>query len=162
MKILLPIDGSSCSARAIDTVLRDFDPATTEVHVVHAIERCASVPPYLAFAEGPTAAEDALESYADERQREEAKAWRAVERLQLAGFKVTVDVQVGNAVGVILESAVAWRPDRIVMGSHGRSGLPRLLLGSVARGVRRAAPCTVDVISSATESAAGTNQTGRS
>lgn len=162
MKILLPIDGSSCSARAIDTVLRDFDPATTEIHVVHAIERAASVPPYLAFAEGPTAAEDALESYADERKRQEANALREVERLQLAGFKVTVDVRVGSTIGVILESAAAWQPDRIVMGSHGRSGLPRLLFGSVASDVRRAAPCTVDVISSARESAAGTNRTGRS
>jgi nucleotide-binding universal stress UspA family protein len=162
MKILLPIDGSSCSARAIDTVLSDFDPATTEIHVVHAIERSASVPPYLAFAEGPTAAEDALESYADERQREEAKALRAVERLQLAGFEVTVEVRIGSTVGVILESAAAWQPDRIVMGSHGRSGLPRLLFGSIARDVRRAAPCTVDVISSARESVAGRNRTGKS
>jgi nucleotide-binding universal stress UspA family protein len=162
MKILLPVDGSFCSARAIDTILRDFDPATTEVRVVHAIERTASVPPYLAFAEGPTASEDALESYTDERQRAETKALLEVERLQLAGFKVTVDVQVGSTLGVILETAAAWRPDRIVMGSHGRSGLPRLLLGSVANDVRRAAPCSVDVISIARASAAGTSRTGPS
>jgi nucleotide-binding universal stress UspA family protein len=162
MKILLPVDGSSCSARAIDTVLRDFDPATTEVHVVHAIERAASVPPYLAFAEGPSAADDVLESYAGERQREEAKALTEVERLRSAGFEVTVDVHVGSTAGVIFESAAAWQPDRIVMGSHGRSGLPRLLLGSIASDVRRAAACTVDMISGATESTDETNQTGKS
>jgi nucleotide-binding universal stress UspA family protein len=147
MKILLPVDGTSCSARAIDTILSNFDPATTEVHVVHAIERTVSVPLYLAFAEGPTAGEDALESYEAERQREEAKASQEVERLRAAGFKVTVDVHVGSTIGVILESAAQWQPDRIVMGSHGRTGLPRLLLGSIASDVRRAAPCTVDVVS---------------
>jgi nucleotide-binding universal stress UspA family protein len=120
------------------------------------------VPPYLAFAEGPTAAEDALESYADERQRQEAIALQEVERLRSAGFKVTVDIRVGSTVGVILDCAAEWQPDRIVMGSHDRSGLPRLLFGSIARDVRRAAPCTVDVIASARESAAGPNRTGRS
>jgi nucleotide-binding universal stress UspA family protein len=162
MKILLPLDESTCSARAIDTVLRDFDPASTEVCVVHAVERSTGVPPYLAFAEGPTAAEDALESYAGELEREEAKARRQVERLRSAGFKVTVDVRVGSTVGAILDAAAECRPDRIVMGSHDRSRLSRLLVGSVARDVCRAAPCVVDVVSGATESAAGTNRTGRS
>ena len=131
MKILLPIDESPCSAKAIETVLRDFDPAATEVCVVHAIERDAAVPAYLAFAEGPTAVDDVLASYTGEREREQSKAMQAVRRLLSAGFKVTAEVRVGSAPGVILECAAEWHPDRIVMGSHGRSGLPRLLLGSL-------------------------------
>lgn len=146
MKILLPIDESPYSARAIETVVRDFDPATTEVCVVHAIERDAAVPPYLAFAEGPSAVDDALESYAGECEREKSRAMQAVERLLSAGFKVTAEVRVGSALGVILECATEWHPDRIIMGSHERTGLPRLLFGSVAEDVSRAAPCTVDVV----------------
>jgi universal stress protein E len=146
MKILLPIDESPCSAKAIDTVIRDFDPAMTEVCVVHAIERDAAVPPYLAFAEGPTAADDVLASYADEREREKSKAMQAVRKLLSAGFKVTAEVRVGSAPGVILDCAAEWRPDRIVMGSHQRTGLPRALFGSVAGDVSREAPCTVDIV----------------
>jgi nucleotide-binding universal stress UspA family protein len=146
MKILLPIDESPCSAKAIETVLRDFDPATTEVCVVHAIERDAAVPAYLAFAEGPTAVDDVLASYVSEREREKSRAMQAVGRLLSAGFKVIAEVRVGSAPGVILDCAAEWHPDRIVMGSHNRAGLPRLLFGSVADDVRRAAPCTVDVV----------------
>jgi universal stress protein E len=146
MKILLPIDESPYSARAIETVLRDFDPATTEVCVVHAIERDAAVPPHLAFAEGATAVDDVLASYEGERDREKSKAMQAVDRLLSAGFRVTAEVRVGSAPSVILECAAEWRPDRIVMGSHDRSALPRLLLGSVAHDVSRAAPCAVHVV----------------
>lgn len=146
MKILLPIDDSSCSATAVDAVIRQFDPKATEICVVHAVERSGSVPPYLAFAEGPTAAADVLESYAGERTRQEAIAMRTVERLRSAGFTATLDVRVGNARDVILECAADWRPELIVIGSHGRTGLPRLLLGSVAQGVSRAASCSVQVV----------------
>jgi universal stress protein E len=146
MKILLPIDESPCSLMAVETVIREFDPATTEVCVVHAIERDAAVPPYLAFAEGPTAVDDVLASYAGEREREQSRAMQTVRRLLSAGFKVIAEVRVGSAPGVILDCAAEWRPDRIVMGSHERAGLPRLLFGSVARDVRRAAPCDVEVV----------------
>jgi nucleotide-binding universal stress UspA family protein len=146
MKVLLPIDESPCSARAIETVVRDFDPATTEVCVVHAIERNVGVPSYLAFAEGPTAVDDVLASYGSECEREKSKAMQAVKRLLSEGFKVTAEVRVGSAPGVILECAADWHPDRIVMGSHERTGLPRLLFGSVAGDVCRAAPCAVDVV----------------
>jgi nucleotide-binding universal stress UspA family protein len=47
---------------------------------------------------------------------------------------------------VNLDCAAEWHPDRIVMGSHERAGLPRLLFGSVATDVSRAAPCAVDVV----------------
>jgi nucleotide-binding universal stress UspA family protein len=146
MKILLPIDESPCSATAIDAVIRDFDPASTEIRVVHAVERSGSVPAYLAFAEGPTAADDVLESYAGERQQQEAETMRAVERLRAAGFKVTVDVRVGGPVGIILDCAADWQPDVIVMGSHGRTGVPRMVFGSLARDVSRAASCRVEVV----------------
>lgn len=146
MRVLLPIDESPRSATAIDTVIREFDPASTEVRVVHAVERSASVPPYLAFAEGPSASQGVLESYACEIERQEAKTTLAVERLRAAGFRVAVDVRVGGALGVILDCAAEWHPDRIVMGSHERTGLPRVMLGSLARDVSRAAPCRVEVV----------------
>jgi nucleotide-binding universal stress UspA family protein len=61
----------------------------------------------------------------------------------------TVDVVVEESThveGAILESARALPADLIVMGSHGRSGVERLLLGSVTEHVLRAAPCPVMVV----------------
>jgi nucleotide-binding universal stress UspA family protein len=49
----------------------------------------------------------------------------------------------GDAAGEILRVAQAKRADLIVMGTHGRTGLERLLLGSVAEQVLRSASCPV-------------------
>ena len=46
----------------------------------------------------------------------------------------------------ILQAASEWGADLIVIGSHGRDGLTRALLGSVAEGVMRQAPCPVLVV----------------
>jgi nucleotide-binding universal stress UspA family protein len=146
MRILLPIDESSCSAAAVDTILHEYDPAWTEICVVHAVERNIGVPAYAAFAEGPSAPETALATYEPECARQETIASRTVERLRAAGFKVTAEVRVGSAVGVILDCSAAWHPDVIVMGSHNRRGISRLLHGSVAHDVLRAAGCDVLVV----------------
>jgi nucleotide-binding universal stress UspA family protein len=146
MKILLPIDESSCSAAALETIIHEYDPAWTEVCVVHAIERNAGVPPYIAFAEGPSAAGAALATYARECARQETIAEKTVERLRAAGFKASAEIHVGSAVGVILDCSAAWHPDVIVIGSHGRSSVSRLVHGSVARDVRRGARCDVVIV----------------
>lgn len=146
MRILLPIDESFCSAAAIDTILHEYDPAWTEIRVVHAVERNLAVPAYAAFAEGPSAPEAGLATYEPERLRQEAIASKTVERLRAAGFAVTAEVRVGSAVGVILDCSAAWHPDLIVMGSHNRRGLSRLVHGSVANDVLRGAGCDVVVV----------------
>jgi nucleotide-binding universal stress UspA family protein len=146
MKVLLPIDESACSAAAVETVIHDYDPAWTEVCVLHAVERNVGVPPYIAFSEGPSAADTALATYAPECARQETIAHKTVERLRAAGFKATAQVQIGSAVGVILDCSAAWHPDVIVIGSHDRHGVSRLIHGSVARDVRRAAACDVVIV----------------
>ena len=55
-------------------------------------------------------------------------------------------VERGQPVAEIVSAAKAWPADLIVVGSHGRGGLQRALLGSVAEGVMRHAPCPVLVI----------------
>ncbi|MDR7544554.1 MAG: universal stress protein [Armatimonadota bacterium] len=52
----------------------------------------------------------------------------------------------GQPADVILERASRGDVDLIVMGTHGRTGLQRLLVGSVAEGVLRRAPCPVVVV----------------
>ena len=55
-------------------------------------------------------------------------------------------VPVGDPVESIVATARAWPADLVVIGSHGRDGLGRVLLGSVAEGVTRHAPCPVLVV----------------
>ena len=55
-------------------------------------------------------------------------------------------VPVGDPVELIVGAARGWPADLVVIGSHGRDGLIRVLLGSVAEGVTRHAPCAVLVV----------------
>jgi nucleotide-binding universal stress UspA family protein len=55
-------------------------------------------------------------------------------------------VPVGDPVESIVGAARGWPADLVVIGSHGRDGLGRVLLGSVAEGVTRHGPCPVLVV----------------
>jgi nucleotide-binding universal stress UspA family protein len=52
----------------------------------------------------------------------------------------------GDARAVIVDEARKWSADLIVLGSHGYSGIKRLLLGSVASSVVSHAPCSVEIV----------------
>ena len=52
----------------------------------------------------------------------------------------------GDARSVIVDEAAVWGADLIVMGSHGRAGVKRWLMGSVAHAVVGHAPCSVEVV----------------
>ncbi len=71
--------------------------------------------------------------------------WQRLRRFQAPGLTACVRHRLveGEPVAEILRAARAWNCDLIVMGTHGRTGLPRLLLGSVAERVLRQAPCPV-------------------
>lgn len=78
--------------------------------------------------------------------------WKALEdrlhRVQFPDAKVPVEhlLEEGNPSAEILRVAQERRCDLIVMGTHGRTGLHRLLMGSVAEHVVRKAPCPVLVV----------------
>lgn len=78
------------------------------------------------------------------RLRSELNFLRA--QASVAGQKPRVEVLEGDSVPVILARAAEMKADLIVMGTHGRAGLTRLLMGSVAEGVLRGAPCPVMLI----------------
>jgi nucleotide-binding universal stress UspA family protein len=145
MKILLAVDESLCSAAAAQAADL-FRPDGTEVRVVHAVEWPKELPPCYGFGEGPSAAGDVLAWRARLMSRADALVARTAERLRSAGFAASASVQEGDARAVIVEEAAEWGADLIVMGSHGRRGLDRLVLGSVAEGVMRRAPCSVQIV----------------
>jgi universal stress protein A len=64
----------------------------------------------------------------------------------ITGLKARVEVLEGEPVPVILTRATEMETDLIVIGTHRRAGLSRLLMGSVAEGVLRRAPCPVVLI----------------
>jgi len=73
-------------------------------------------------------------------------AQKALEKAVAAGVKTKVEVHVGDAYEMIAEISKKKKADIIVMGSHGRTGLTRLLMGSVTSRVIGHAPCSVLVV----------------
>lgn len=141
MKILLAIDDSRFSEAAAKSLAGQFRPEDTEVRVLHVIEPVViSEPPQM------------TPGYYPELEERIPQGRELVDRvakpLSSAGFKVTVSVATGDARTVILKDAAEWPADLIVLGSHGRKGLERFLLGSVSEAVARYAQCSVQIVRS--------------
>ncbi len=141
MRILLAIDDSAYSQAALEAVRSEFDPQTTEVLVVHALDLFVGYAGLVPM--DPSALERILE---DERKAAQALVNRAAQALLAAGFKAAPVTQKGDARSVILDQASTWRPDLIVLGSHGRKGIERFLMGSVSEAVLRLANCSVLIV----------------
>jgi len=88
--------------------------------------------------------------YVRESETDREELNRRLRQLQASDPKVFVEhyLREGDPVEEILRAAEQTRCDLIVMGSHGRTGLNRLLMGSVAEQVMRWAPCPVLVVKS--------------
>lgn len=71
---------------------------------------------------------------------------KTADSLKQKGFKVDTEVRQGDPRSEIVDEAGKWKADLIVMGSHGYTGIKRLLLGSVASSVVSHAPCSVEIV----------------
>ena len=80
------------------------------------------------------------------REQHDELAREMTSALQAAGFTAEADRRDGDAATEILEAAADWKADVIVMGSHGRTGLTRFVMGSVARNVLQHATCSVLIV----------------
>lgn len=142
MKILLAIDDSKYSDAATAALLQTARPQETEVRVIHVVE-----PPT-----PPLGAQDwgQIPIYVEIVKEEHARAKdivaRTTETLRAAGFKASFAVGDGSPKGVILQEAADWHADLIVVGSHGRRGLDKFLLGSVSEAVAGHARCSVLIV----------------
>lgn len=148
MKLLLALDDSTFGDGVVDAVIAHFRPDGVEARVLHVLEWPAPLPLSLAFAEGGSAALDVEAFHEAARHRGHSVVAAAARRLAAAGFSVTDEVREGDARHAILDCAEHWQADMIVVGSHGRRGLGRFLLGSVSEGVVRHAGCSVYVVRS--------------
>ncbi len=68
---------------------------------------------------------------------------RMADELRQGGIEAEAECREGDAATELLAAARAWKADVIVMGTHGRTGLARLVLGSVARNVLHHSSCSV-------------------
>ncbi|PSH04149.1 MAG: universal stress protein [Acidobacteria bacterium] len=139
MKILLATDGSSFSDAAAQSITKQFRSQDNEVRVLSVVEPFSITPmPQMAPGYHP--------ELDDQIHRAKALVERTAETLAEAGFSVSTSVVTGDAKTVIIEEAAQWQADLVVVGSHGRKGLGRFLLGSVSEAVARHTNCSVEIV----------------
>jgi nucleotide-binding universal stress UspA family protein len=141
MRILLAIDDSRFSEAATQAVMR-LRSEGTELDVLHVIAPIDSSPSYsyAVHAKDIQAVQQTLEENARKLLA------HAEQSLSRAGFEVHTTMKTGDPRATIVDFAASRKCDLIVMGSHGRRGLDRLLMGSVAEFVAHHASCSVEII----------------
>lgn len=139
-KILVAMDGSKPADRAFETALGEARVWKAEIHVVYVVESglFSSLPMdntlEIIYSVLQKEGEDVLEA-----ARKEADA---------AGVPFTAHLQQGHAGSQIVSLAEDLGADLIVLGSYGKSGVDRLLLGSVTDYVVQNSPVTTTVVRS--------------
>jgi nucleotide-binding universal stress UspA family protein len=142
MKILLAVDNSKFSEAATEAVLKLVKPQDTRVRVLSVKEQPAHL-----TAGGMAGYDPELDNELKEEVTEgEELVSKTAELLRSKGFEVTSSAEWGDPKYKIIDIAEEWGADLIVLGSHGRSGLRRFLMGSVSEAVARHAHCSVTIV----------------
>ena len=138
-RILVPIDGSATSEHALQEAIKMAD-GKARFHLLYVLEEIYSLD-----AEGYAFIDYAALQQAVRHSGERTLAL-AAKKVRQSGMEAETALLEANGeriASVIEGEARHWQADLIVIGTHGRSGLNRLLLGSVAEGVVRVASVPV-------------------
>jgi universal stress protein A len=139
MKILIGVDDSPHAQAALDFVRRMKWPDGTRAILVSAIR-----PPVTVYSEIQVPAALQTERILEDQiQYHQEIVSRAEKRLREAGLLTEARVLEGDPREVLVETARSEGVDLLVVGSHGRTGLAKLLMGSVASHVMGHASCNV-------------------
>ena len=129
LKILLSTDGSEQSQRAEPHAVRLYKNAPVALHVLY-----VQIPVQSGHARMFVSKQDLDTFYQDEGEKALAETCRLLEQ---AGVPYSKHMRVGSVAETIAQFAKEQQCDQIIMGTHGRSGLKHVLMGSVATDVVR-------------------------
>ena len=136
--ILVPVDFSESSGKAAAAACTLGGTAGAKIHLLHAY-----MIPVAPAGPGQTVSKQYVDQFvADSKARLQELGSKLCDGAALGPFLV----ESGDPRDVILEQAQKLHADLIVMGTHGRRGITRALLGSVAESVVRTAHCSVLVV----------------
>ncbi|MFD1514723.1 universal stress protein [Halomarina rubra] len=135
--VLVPLDGSEQAEAALDYALDLFPDARFSLLAV--------IDPAAGFS-GTGAPGTSEVWYRNAREEASDRLTAGRERVDADGHAVATHVETGRPARVITQFAEEHGVDHVVVGSHGREGVSRLLIGSVAEAVVRRSPVPVTVV----------------
>jgi len=139
-KILVPVDGSPTSNQGLDEAIKLARLTNAKLKLLHAVDLVSfAVAPEAGMAATPELL--ALVREGAQHILDEARA-----RVEAGGRQaetLLVDTLAGRVCDLVADEATRWGADLIVIGTHGRRGVGRLVLGSDAEQIARLAPAPV-------------------
>jgi nucleotide-binding universal stress UspA family protein len=139
MKILVALDGSDNSSRALEFIeARQWHPAD-EFLLVSVVEPDKAD---VSMSQAITSTDNAI--FSDAEKLLAAASEKLINSLTVQ--KINTSILSGPVTDCLIALAKDYSCDLIVMGSQGRTGVGRILMGSVAESVLRQAPCSVQIV----------------
>jgi nucleotide-binding universal stress UspA family protein len=135
-RVLCPTDFSEFSTAALTYAAALAASYGSAVRVLHVLTPFPIVAP-LGDVPGN------VQLYESQRVQGQRALEAEAARVRRPGMAVDVELRDGSAVQEVLAAAQEWQADLLVLGTHGRGGVERLVLGSVAEKVLRKATCAV-------------------
>ena len=134
-RILVPVDGSATSMQGLNEAMRLATDQRARLQVLNVVDELGVLQSLDMY--GVTDVGELIEGLreAGRKTLEEAAALTRRRRVK-AEFRL-VESRTSRVCDVIVDAAKKWRADLIIMGTHGRRGMTRMLLGSDAEGVLR-------------------------
>ena len=142
MKVLIAVDGSEYSMNALDFLAERPWKEGDEFKILAVME---TLPMEFGLGHLPETAQSYIDGMREECEKIVKEAEAKLSQ-NLPGHKIEALVVSGIVVDQICDTAADWHADLVVMGSHGRKGLERFLLGSVAEEVLKRDGCSVEIV----------------
>ena len=142
-RVLIPVDGSQTSNRALTTALQLARETGGLVRLLYVVEELAHLSGYDQFAVS-SADMAAIVRESGQKVLDDSMAIAAAAGVQVD--HVLVDTFTQRLGEVVAAAAKAWHADLVVVGTHGRRGIGRVLMGSGAEEIIRLAPVPVLVV----------------
>lgn len=148
--ILVPIDGSATATRGLDEAIAFARLTGASVRLLHVIDELVFVS---GFETGTTYAKDVVPRLRQQGEKILAKARAHVAAAGVAVDTILLECFARRTADIVVEQAKAWPADLIVLGTHGRRGIGRVMMGSDAEDIVRSAPVPVLLIRAVEEGA---------
>ena len=145
-RILVPVDGSETSTRGLDEALRLARLTGARLRLVHVIDELSLMAGMDTFA---TMSADTVRLLREGGRQILADAEARAAAAGLGAETVLVDSFTRGVSDEIVHQCQEWGADLVVLGTHGRRGVKRLLLGSDAEQIMRLAPTPVLLVRAA-------------
>jgi len=139
-RILVPYDGSATSAEALAEAVRLAKLCSSRMRLIHVVDPLMYI---TGFEVGAIFANEILPGLLAAGEDLLRKACGPIEEQGIPVESEVIQSSGERVARIVVEQAVSWKADLIVIGTHGRRGVDRVLMGSDAELVARTAPVPV-------------------